>query len=216
MLTHASDEITVGPEEESALAPEYRPAVVAVDSVYRRFGETLALADVSLQVRAGEIHALLGPNGAGKTTLLRVLAGLVVPNAGSVHVLGFDSTESPTALRRAVGVVLGVDRSFYLRIAGLENLAFFARLHGMSRKRATARSLELLGQVDLADAAQRPVGTCSHGMQKRLAGKLPRYGGNEGDLPRVCGDWDRARRVHPVRPRARLVRRPIGTADGTH
>jgi ABC-2 type transport system ATP-binding protein len=120
-------------------------------------------------VAHGEIHALLGPNGAGKTTLLRTLTGLLGATSGSVSVLGIDPAASPRALRRAVGFVPSGDRSFYLRLSGLENLAFFARLHGMSRGQAVARARAVLADVGLDDAASVRVGVYSHGMQKRLS-----------------------------------------------
>ena len=74
-----------------------------------------------------------------------------------------------TELRHLVGFVPSGDRSFYLRISGLENLVFFARLHGMARREAVGRSLEVLEHVGLTEAAREPVGAYSHGMQKRLS-----------------------------------------------
>jgi ABC-2 type transport system ATP-binding protein len=144
-----------------------RAAAVAVDRVARRFGEVEALCDVSLHVGAGEIHGLLGANGAGKTTLLRILAGLVEPGGGTVQLLG-RPLDTSRAQRAAVGLVPSGDRSFYLRLSGLENLVFFARLHGLRRRAAVARSLEALAAVGLEDAARRTVNAYSHGMQKRL------------------------------------------------
>jgi ABC-2 type transport system ATP-binding protein len=137
--------------------------------VSRAFGEKVALENVSLCVDRGEIHALLGPNGAGKTTLLRVLTGLLTPDSGSVRVLGYDATRSPRALRQHLGLVPSGDRSFYLRISGLENLVFFGRLHGMRRHAAVARARDVLDEVGLLEAAGQRVGFYSHGMQKRLA-----------------------------------------------
>lgn len=124
---------------------------------------------VSLTIAGGEISALLGPNGAGKTTLLRILCGLLDPHAGSVRVLGFDTMRSPKALRQRIGLIPSGDRTFYLRVSGLENLVFFARLHGLSRRAAVTRSLEVLEQVGLRGTERQRAGTYSHGMQKRLA-----------------------------------------------
>jgi ABC-2 type transport system ATP-binding protein len=145
-----------------------RPEIAAVD-VTREFRRALVLDGVSIDVAPGEMHALLGPNGAGKTTLLRILAGIAKPTSGSVRVAGLDAAANPYELRRLIGVVPSGDRSFYLRISGLENLVFFARLHGMRRKQAMARAREALAEVGLADAATKPVGIYSHGMQKRLS-----------------------------------------------
>jgi ABC-2 type transport system ATP-binding protein len=144
------------------------PAIEAA-GVSRRFGSKLALDDVSLTIAPGEIGALLGPNGAGKTTLLRILCGLLDPHAGTVRVLGSDVRRSPRGLRQRIGLVPSGDRSFYLRLSGLENLLFFARLHGLSRRRGVARSLEVLEEVGLLGAERGPVSTYSHGMQKRLS-----------------------------------------------
>ena len=136
----------------------------------RTFGTKVALDDVSLSIRRGEIHALLGPNGAGKTTLIRVLTGLTTPHAGEITVFGhLDRSPSSRQLRGSIGFVPSGDRSFYLRISGIENLLFFGRLHGMRKKRALARAWECLRAVDLEDAADRMVGVYSHGMQKRLS-----------------------------------------------
>jgi ABC-type multidrug transport system ATPase subunit len=145
------------------------PVTIAVRDVSRRFREKVALSDVSLSLRAGDIHALLGPNGAGKTTLVRVLSGLLAPTSGSVAIHGIDSSRHPVALRRLVGLVPSGDRTFYLRLSGLENLAFFGRLQGLRRRAALARAREVLGDVGLLDAADEHVGVYSHGMQKRLS-----------------------------------------------
>jgi ABC-2 type transport system ATP-binding protein len=145
------------------------PALEALH-VTRRFGTQVALDGVSLRVMPGEIHALLGPNGAGKTTLVRVCLGLAAPDAGSVRLLGEErATLTDRRTRRLVGLVPSGDRTLYLRISGLENLVFFARLHGLRKEDAIARARRRLADLGLADAAERPVSTYSHGMQKRLS-----------------------------------------------
>jgi ABC-2 type transport system ATP-binding protein len=146
-----------------------KPSVVEAVRVARSYGPRVALADVSLSVAGGEIQALLGPNGAGKTTLLRILAGLMHPSSGSVTVLGRDVSREDRALRRSIGLVPSGDRSFYLRISGLENLAFFGRMHGLGRRAAVARARDALELVGLGDVPSVPAGEYSHGMQKRLS-----------------------------------------------
>ena len=143
-------------------------AVVDVRGLSRSFGPKRALADVSLTVARGEVHALLGPNGAGKTTLLRALMGLVGPTSGRVRVLGRDVSERPRDLHRLVGLVPSQERTFYERVSGLENLRFFARLHGLRSREAVARARAALVDVGLEEAADRRVGEYSHGMKKRL------------------------------------------------
>jgi ABC-2 type transport system ATP-binding protein len=154
-------------------APDGRGAAavvpaIEVEGLHRRFDAVEALRGVDLEVPPGEVHALLGPNGAGKTTLMRVLCGLVEPSAGSAYVLDRRAGSS-LELRKLIGLVTAGDRSFYLRLSGVENLSFFARLHGLRRRAAGRRAHELLAAVGLAEAGPRPVSTYSHGMQKRLS-----------------------------------------------
>jgi ABC-type multidrug transport system ATPase subunit len=144
-------------------------SVVSARQVVRRFGDVVALDGVSLIVRAGEIHGLLGPNGAGKTTLMRVLTGLVEADSGEVRIAGCDPAQNTRTLRTRIGLVPSGDRSLYLRLSGLENLLFFARLQGLRRRAALARAAEAIEAVGLTDAARVRVGVYSHGMQKRLA-----------------------------------------------
>jgi ABC-2 type transport system ATP-binding protein len=147
-------------------------AVPAIEArgVARSFGAKRALVDVSLAVMPGEIHALLGPNGAGKTTLLRILTGLTGPDSGEVRVLGSTAGELMSRqARRSIGLVPSGDRTVYMRLSGLENLRFFARMHGLTKTEAYDRAWEVLRDVGLDDAAKRPAGIYSHGMQKRLS-----------------------------------------------
>lgn len=145
------------------------PPTIQARSVTRRFGDRTALDEVSLAVDPGEIHALLGPNGAGKTTLLRALTGLVAPDSGDVRVAGEDAARASRSARALTGLVPSGDRTFYMRLSGVENLLFFARLLGVRRRRARERALAALEDVGLLDVARAPVATYSHGMQKRLS-----------------------------------------------
>lgn len=159
----------IGMEAGTTFRSSDLPAVEIVD-VHRSFGDVRALQGVSLEVEAGQIRALLGPNGAGKTTLLRVLTGLLVPDRGDVGVLGMPlEMITDRRFRRVVGFIPSGDRSFYLRLSGLENLLFFGRLNGMTKRQARVRAGEVLEAVDLTEAANRRAGLYSHGMQKRLA-----------------------------------------------
>jgi ABC-type multidrug transport system ATPase subunit len=143
---------------------------VEVRGVDRRFKETVALHGVSLRIPPRTIHALLGPNGAGKTTLIRVLTGLVEPDAGQVRLMGIPLTGvTSRKVRRLFGYVPSGDRTFYLRISATENLVFFGRLYGLTRRKALVRAGEVLEAVELTNAAKLPVGVFSHGMQKRLS-----------------------------------------------
>jgi ABC-2 type transport system ATP-binding protein len=146
------------------------PLPVEVLGVTRAFKGKEVLRDVTLTVGRGEIRALVGPNGAGKTTLLRILTGLTDPDGGRVRLMG---EEAPDLIdrrsRRIFGLIPSSDRSFYQRLSGFENLFFFARLHGLSKKDARRRALVCLEDVGLKDAAHVRVGVYSHGMTKRLS-----------------------------------------------
>jgi ABC-2 type transport system ATP-binding protein len=146
-----------------------RASILEARGVSRSFGERWALRDVSLDLEAGRIHALLGPNGAGKTTFIRIFSGLLTATSGDVRILGDEVRGGSRELRRHLGLVPSGDRSFYLRLSGLENLVFFGRLHGMRRKAAVARAHAVLAEVGLNEATRIPVGAYSHGMQKRLS-----------------------------------------------
>src|SRR4051812_13794316 len=122
-----------------------------------------------MDVTPGTVVALLGPNGAGKSTLVRILATTVLPDKGSVSIMGHDVTTEAQKARDCLGLMLGNERSWYWRLNGRRNLEFFAALYGMSRAAATTRTDGLLRDVGLAEAADRRVGEYSSGMRARLA-----------------------------------------------
>ncbi len=138
-----------------------------------------ALRDVNLRVTRGEVVALMGPNGAGKSTLLRLIAGLLIPDQGSLQVLGHDAARSRAAFRRRVCYVVCDERSFSWRLTAVQNLLFFAALHGLPRAAARARVDHTLGLVELQADAHRPVREYSTGMRHRLALARGLLGGPE-------------------------------------
>jgi heme exporter protein A len=130
----------------------------------RRYGERVALQDVTLTLPAGATLVVFGPNGAGKSTLLRVLATLLRPHAGTARVLGHALPDEGWAVRGRIGL-LGHAPLLYRDLSGRENLAFHARLHGVTLERAWA----LIEQVGLTARADDKVHTYSRGMVQRLA-----------------------------------------------
>jgi len=140
---------------------------VRVAGVVKRFGATVALAGVDLEVAEGTVFGLLGPNGAGKTTLVRVLATLLAPDSGHAEVFGRDVVSEAPAVREMLGLT-GQFAAVDEILTGRENLQMFGRLFDLSRAEAGRRAGELLERFDLADAADRPARTYSGGMRRRL------------------------------------------------
>jgi ABC transporter DrrB family efflux protein len=146
--------------------PSSAPAA-RVEGVAKRFGATVALAGVDLEVPEGTVFGLLGPNGAGKTTLVRILTTLLTPDAGRAEVLGHDVVREPVAVRELLGLT-GQFAAVDELLTGRENLEMFGRLFKLSREDARRRADELLERFDLAPAADRPARTYSGGMRRRL------------------------------------------------
>lgn len=141
--------------------------VIKAKDLTKRYGPAVAVAGVDLSVSAGEVIGLLGPNGAGKTTTILMLLGLTEPSEGSVRILGRDPLRQPLEVKREVGY-LPDSVGFYDTMTGRENLAYTARLAGLSRDLAKERIAAAVDKVRLVDAADRPVATYSRGMRQRL------------------------------------------------
>ncbi|MFO1254866.1 MAG: ABC transporter ATP-binding protein [Sphingomonadaceae bacterium] len=146
-------------------------AAISIRNLVKRYAPAgnapakLALNDVSFDVPQGQIFGLLGPNGAGKSTLINILAGLVMKSSGSAEIWGFDIDKDVRNAKRAIGIVPQevVFDPFFTPFEVLENQA---GLYGVPK--AARRSLELLGQVHLADKANAYARTLSGGMKRRL------------------------------------------------
>lgn len=143
-------------------------ATLAIDvaGLVKRFGDLVAVNDLALQVRRGEIYGFLGPNGSGKTTTIRMLCGLLTPDSGRGTCLGYDIIRETRQIKRQVGYM--TQRfSLYEDLTIRENLDFTARIYGMAnRNEAVERALERLG---LADRQKQLAGTLSGGWKQRLA-----------------------------------------------
>lgn len=127
-----------------------------------------ALTDVTWEVRGGEFFGLLGENGAGKTTLFKILATLVIPDAGEAIVSGIDVARHPDRVREILAPVIADERSLNWRLSARENMRLFAALHSLRGAEATRRIGELLELVNLVEAADRLVSGFSSGMKQRL------------------------------------------------
>ncbi len=128
--------------------------MIEAHDLRKRFGSTVALDGVDLEVPAGTILGVLGPNGAGKTTALRILTTLSMPDGGWARVAGYDVVSEASAVRRNIGVT-AQDATLDEVLTGRENLVMIGRLDGLRRAQARVRATELLDQFDLVDAADR-------------------------------------------------------------
>jgi ABC-2 type transport system ATP-binding protein len=142
-------------------------AIIEVKEVSKRYGRTLALDGVSLEVGGGELFALLGPNGAGKTTLVHILCTIHQPDGGTARVAGFDVVRQPLRARQRIGVVFQ-EPSLDDRLTAFENLDFHGRIYGVPGAVRRKRIKEMLELVELADRREHLVRSFSSGMKRRL------------------------------------------------
>jgi ABC-2 type transport system ATP-binding protein len=140
---------------------------IAAEGLAKRFGEVQAVADVSFEVRRGELFGFLGPNGAGKTTTINMLTGLARPDAGTIRIADIDCTGKPKAGQHLIGIVPD-ESNLYPELTGFDNLCFCAALYGMGKKERTNRAHELLETFGLANAAGRKFAGYSRGMKRKL------------------------------------------------
>ncbi|HET6949348.1 MAG TPA: ATP-binding cassette domain-containing protein [Acidimicrobiales bacterium] len=141
--------------------------IVEARGLTKSFGKVQALAGLDLVAESGQVVAVLGPNGAGKTTLIRSVATLVVPDGGELRVGGIDAVRRPDRVRQVIGLA-GQYAAVEPAMTGRENVTMVARLYGQTRRQARANAAVVLAQLGLTEAADRPVGTYSGGMRRRL------------------------------------------------
>jgi ABC-2 type transport system ATP-binding protein len=144
------------------------PAVRAM-GLTKRFGDRLAVEDLTFDVSSGEIFGLLGPNGAGKTTTVRVLGTLLTPTEGSAEVAGIPVTaENGAEIRRRISI-MPESPGLYLKLSVVENLRFVGELYGLRGPQAERRIDEVLAAVDLGTRRGDRAGSLSKGLRQRLA-----------------------------------------------
>jgi len=129
-----------------------------------------ALKGISFSVRYGEVVGLLGPNGAGKTTTIKIVSTLLLPDGGEVYVDGFNVVDEATEVRKRIGILLTVERGFYGKLTGLENLQYFGALYGFTGRDLEARLEYLfkLLELDKLGGVDRLFEEFSLGMKARL------------------------------------------------
>jgi ABC-2 type transport system ATP-binding protein len=141
--------------------------VIRAEGLTKLYGGVPAVDHIDFAVAPGEIVGILGPNGSGKTTTILMLLGLTEPNAGRAEVAGFDPLRAPLEVKRRTGY-LPDQVGFYDALSARDNLAYTARLAGLSRAETDARFAAAMRRVGLTEVARARVGTFSHGMKQRL------------------------------------------------
>jgi len=162
-------------EAEGAEQQEAEPAAatatgahIEAEGLTRRFGDHVALEDLSLTVEPGEAFGLLGANGAGKTTFIRLVTGFLLPSSGTIRVDGFSPTRQPAQVRQRLGFVAETSRIYPdLRVASF--LRFVGGARGLRGERLEAALEDVLERFELRDVGRRLVGHLSKGFQQRVS-----------------------------------------------
>jgi heme exporter protein A len=139
---------------------------IEVRHLRKAFGTLKAVDGIDFELKQGEFLTVFGPNGAGKTTLIKILSGLTQPSSGTAKVAGFDVTEGHPEMRKEIGVI-SHSTALYADLTSLENLMFFARMHGLEHPEDKA--LKVIEEVGLSRRRNDRVRTFSRGMLQRLS-----------------------------------------------
>lgn len=142
-------------------------SAIRVNGLYKCYGDVEVLKGLDLEIGRGEFYALMGQNGSGKTTLISIIAGTSLPTKGSVEICGYDMGDEAEKVKGLIGYVPQENFSCS-KLTGKENLVFFARLYGLTKRRAEEVAEELLEKIGLAEGSEKRVLNYSGGMRKKL------------------------------------------------
>ena len=145
------------------------PAAISIENLVHRYkdAEQVAVNDISLEIKEGEIFGLLGPNGAGKTTTISILSGLLKPNQGKVSIHGFDVTQQIDESKKLIGVV-PQEIALYPTLTATENLDFFGSMYGIQKAALKKKIKHYLNLFGLENTGNKRVEQFSGGMKRRL------------------------------------------------
>ncbi|TXK74017.1 ABC transporter ATP-binding protein [Paenibacillus sp. N3.4] len=142
--------------------------MIVAEKLTKRYANGfIAVNELQLHVKKGDIYGFLGPNGAGKTTTIRMLTGLLTPSEGRIHIQGMDIGDQVAKIKQHIGV-LPESHGYYEWMTGMEYLSLFADLYGVGKKLKKSRVSEVLESVGLSDKSHISVGQYSRGMRQRL------------------------------------------------
>jgi ABC-2 type transport system ATP-binding protein len=172
--TLVNTHIEPGPVAPQVVSEAETPAL-AIDHVTKRFvvgrkkKPVVAIDDVSMRIKRGEIYGVLGANGSGKSTLIRLVSTLLTIDTGTVEVFGLDITRHEMEVKRLINRV-SVDAAFFKKLSPAENLSYAARLYGVDAKWAAAESVRIMARLGVKKSRlSRPVEQMSRGMQQKVA-----------------------------------------------
>lgn len=142
--------------------------MLRIEHYTKRFGEKIAVDDLTLHIAPGEIYGFIGHNGAGKTTTLKACAGILAPDAGEIYIDGISIRENPLTVKKIIAY-LPDNPELYPFLTGIKYLNFIADVFGIPADVRSARIAELSEKFQLTDALAQQVSGYSHGMKQRLA-----------------------------------------------
>ncbi|MGZ3593167.1 MAG: ABC transporter ATP-binding protein [Syntrophales bacterium] len=141
--------------------------VIELKNLTKRYGNTVAVSNLSLSVSKGEIYGFIGPNGAGKTTTIRIMGGVLAPTEGQVVIDGINMADDPENVKRRIGFI--PDRPFiYEKLTGMEFMRFSADLYGVDESVFVDKAQALLKKFAIFNWADELIESYSHGMKQRL------------------------------------------------
>ncbi len=141
---------------------------IKAENLQKKFGDFVAVGNVSFDVEEGEIFGFLGPNGAGKTTTIRLLTGILTPDAGNVTIEGINLRKNPIEAKMIMGVIPEIG-NVYVELTAKQNLFLTGKYYGLSKSTLEKKSEELLSNLGLHERRNEPVSTFSKGMKQRVS-----------------------------------------------
>ncbi len=142
--------------------------MITTEDLTRKFGTLVAVDNLNIEIKEGDVYGFLGPNGAGKTTTIRMLSTLIKPTSGTACIMGYDVRNEPNRARRAIGI-MPERPGFYEEMSGRKQLRFYGEFYKIPREKLDPRIEELMDKVGMTRFIDANIKTYSHGMRKRLA-----------------------------------------------